>query len=176
MNLEIIDSEEPTIITLNDSIPEKSINNLPSSYDIILSKMGMYVENGKISIINKNIQNDKKVKFEIDNNNGINKCSKIKCSRIKQAINQPQQQDLPFTIDNKNSYIHNKYFKNYNENSETINPIPLTKEQIIYKLLERRKLNLHIKRTKSTKLIMPTENIHIAPENNFNRLFGFSKR
>jgi hypothetical protein len=184
MELNIQEINNPNIVILNDvplnpTTVKKTTNphtKTISPHDEILSKMGMYVENGKISVINK-----KNVRFSNTNTNNNNnnsnsnvyKCGpKMQCSRVKKMQESIKH---PIISDNKNSYIYNKYFKN--ESQEAIaEPEPLTKEQIIQKLLQNRLQRQRIKQIKSTKLIMPTENIHYAPENNFNRLFGFSNR
>ena len=149
----------------------------------------MYVENGKITLMD---QNEKHVTFA-NNNANINEnkcdvnntqCNKIKCARLQHSIKQqyvlnnnpnPIPNPNPLITDSKNSYIYNKYFKNQTDEQET-EKAPLTNEEIIQKLLQNRIQRQRIKQMKSTKLIMPTENIHFAPENNFNRLFGFSSR
>jgi hypothetical protein len=184
-------SENPNIVILNDiqypddfSLKDKNIieNKPTSTYDQILSKMGMYVENGKLTVVD----NKKKVSFANVNTNAntnnrndclVNKeCTKIKCARLQQSIKQ-QQQTQPVINQNQNSYIYNKYFKNQqNIDSDLKETIPLTKEQFIQKLLQNKIQRERIRQIKSTKLIMPTENIHFAPEQNFNRLFGFSQR
>jgi hypothetical protein len=156
-----IEEMSKNIVILNDTIPP--LKNQVSSYDDILSKMGMYVENGKITLVdNKNIKQNC-VKME---------CSKVKCAKLQNTIH---QQTTPLITDNQNSYIYNKYFKNSNREEEE-EKVPLTKEQIIQKLIQLKIQRQRVSQMKSTKLIMPTENIHFAPENNFNRLFGFSKR
>jgi DNA-directed RNA polymerase alpha subunit len=202
LNIQEIDnsSENPNIVILNDiqypddfSIKDKNIIEIKptSTYDQILSKMGMYVENGKLTVVD----NTKKVSFANTNINAnknnrndclVNKeCTKIKCARLQQSIKQQQSIINPNTNPNtnpnpnpnQNSYIYNKYFKNQqNIDSDLKETIPLTKEQLIQKLLQNKIQRERIKQIKSTKLIMPTENIHFAPEQNFNRLFGFSQR
>jgi hypothetical protein len=187
MNLEIQEMDNPNIIILNDKAPTLTSSiNKTSKYDNILSKMGMYVENGKITLTDQNVKhvsftnvntNVNTNKCDINNNT---QCNKIKCARLQQSIKQQYQANnnpnpSPLITDSKNSYIYNKYFKNQPDEQET-EKAPLTKEEIIQKLLQNRLQRQRIKQMKSTKLIMPTENIHFAPENNFNRLFGFSSR
>jgi hypothetical protein len=123
--------------------------------------MGMNVENGKLSL--------KKQEKCIP----TMQCSKIKCSKLQQSIKEQSQSQtqIPF---NQNSYIYNKYFKNQNQFVQE--QVPLTKEQLIQKLIHDKIQRQRIRDMKSTKLIMPTENIHFAPEQNFNHLFGFSKK
>ena len=86
---------ENIISTKNDIIREPTISKqnakiaMPSqkskiSYEDILSKMGMFVSDGKLHLVDKN-----SVSFQEEQNQ-------------EQVINQIPQ----------NSYIHNKYFKN----------------------------------------------------------------
>ena len=186
MELNIQEINNPNIVILNDvplnpTTVKKPTNSQKafSPHDEILSKMGMYVENGKISVINKknvrfsNINNNNNSNSNSNSNSNIYKCGpKMQCSKVKKM---QQPVNHPIISDNQNSYIYNKYFKNESQGA-IAEPEPLTKEQIIQKLLQNRLQRQRIKQIKSTKFIMPTENIHYAPENNFNRLFGFSNR
>jgi len=170
-------NDEPKIVILND-LPEFSNININYNnskkgiHDLLLSKMGMNVENGKLSL-------NKQEKCL-----PTMQCSKIKCSKLQQSIKEQSQihNDYSNNINNsnynQNSYIYNKYFKNQSQNINEYDEekIPLTKQQIIQKLIQDKIQRQRIRSMKSTKLIMPNGNIHIAPEQNFNRLFGFSKR
>jgi hypothetical protein len=126
------------------------------SYDDILAKMGMYVDNGKL-----HLSNEKSCDKPMD--------CKIKCSRIESISNAPQNYE-------QNSYIYNKYFK------DQLKPEPLVpktieeyKQMVAKKLIENKIQRQRINQIKSTKLIMPTNNIHIAPVNtkNLNKFFRF---
>lgn len=144
------------------------------SYEDILSKMGMFVSDGKLHLIDRNSMSQQKQKeilsiqqqFITNNEQGEN--SGIPQNNSGIPLNTPPP---------PNSYIYNKYFKD-----------DITPEHIIRKprnLHEYRRMLLddyihrqRVKQIKSTKLIMPTNNIHFSnrTSNNLNKLFNFSKR
>ena len=130
-------------------IPEKP----KMSYEDILSKMGMFVAEGKLHLMEDNQQ-----KY--------------------QQQNQHQQQPK-YNIDQnipQNSYIYNKYFQNKTETTNNIRrPLSLKeyRNMLILDVLQKQR----IKQIKSTKLIMPTSNINLAGGTaNLNKLFTFSQR
>jgi len=136
------------------------------SYDDILSKMGMLVSDGKLHLIDRNSikssQNDEMA--NINNSNTINN------SNLNQNHN--QNYNIP-----KNNYIYNKYFKDEITPQNTIRkPRNLNeyKIMVLEDLIQRQK----IKQMKSTKLIIPNQNINISSRSssNLNKLFNFSKR
>ena len=168
----------------NNNINKES-NTKRVSYDDILAKMGMYVDNGKLHLVEK-CSSSKEPYMQ---------CSKVKCSRIQESLKQHSASTNPNYLQQKplqqkplqqqslqNSYIYNKHFKNELQNNEPKILVPTTheeyKEMMIKKILENKIQQLRVKRMKSTQLIMPTENIHIAPERSstFNRFFQFSQR
>jgi hypothetical protein len=122
------------------------------SYDDILEKMGMFVSDGKLHLI--------------DN---------LPKEQIKQIIHSGQQQNQSVQQSSQqNSYIYNKYFKN--ETTEYSNNIPKTQEEynlmLIQQIINKHKIN----KIKSKKLIMPTSNINISYNNSdLNKLFNFSR-
>lgn len=124
------------------------------SYDDILNKMGMFVANGKLHLLDEQKprpQQKQETKAYIPEPQGSN----------------PQQ----------NSYIYNKYFQNsaYNQNIEERPLTPLEyRNKLINDIIQKHK----IRQMKSTKLIMPNSNINFAqgPTGNLNKLFGFSQR
>ena len=131
--------------------PEKS----KISYDDILNKMGMFVANGKLHLLDEhNLKPQQK-------------------SETKAYIPNPQG-----SAPEQNSYIYNKYFQNssYNQNIEEHRPLtPLEyRNKLINDIIQKQK----IRQMKSTKLIMPNSNINFAqgPTGNLNKLFGFSHR
>lgn len=132
------------------------------SYDDILAKMGMYVDNGKL-----HLANEKSCDKPMD--------CKIKSSRIETISNTPQN----YTP--QNSYIYNKYFKDQLKPQEPLVPktIEEYKQMVAKKLIENKIQRQRISQIKSTKLIMPTNNIHIAPtvnarpSPNLNKFFRF---
>jgi hypothetical protein len=185
-------SEEKTSniksILKSNNIKNNNINKEPNtkrvSYDDILAKMGMYVDNGKLHLAEKCSSPG----FKEQCTKPTMQCSKVKCSRIQESLKQQsnpnpnpnpnylQQQSL------QNSYIYNKHFKKELHNTEPKILVPSTpqeyKQMLIKKILENKIQRLRVQQIKSTKLIMPTENIHIAPERtaNLNRLFHFSQK
>ena len=132
------------------------------SYEDILSKMGMFVSDGKLHLLD-DVNNEK-----------IKKQMKEQIKQNKQQhppIKQPQQNIPP------NSYIYNKYFKEELQPQETIRK-PMTKDEYTKMLLLNLLQRERIKQMKSTKLMMPTSNISMASGNtqNLNKLFQFPKR
>ena len=155
----------PSILRYKNSLP-KNKEKKRVSYDDILAKMGMYVDNGKLHVTEKNTSC------------GPSACGsqKIKCARLQQQIAQPQNTYQP-NPSMQNSYIYNKYFKDQAQPVEQI-AAPKTLEEykqlLVKKALERRIQQIRIQQMKSTKLIMPTENINIKQEpRNQNRFFRF---
>ena len=126
------------------------------SYDDILNKMGMFVAEGKLHLLDG--------------------------QGSKQPLNQIQEKSPRNSFVNEepnphqNSYIYNKYFQNNNYQPEPQRPLtPLEyRDMLIRNIIQKQK----IKQMKSTKLVMPNSNINFAPgpTANLNKLFGFSQR
>ena len=132
------------------------------SYDDILNKMGMFVAEGKLHLLDG--------------------------QGSKQPLNQNQEKSPRQPLTNshsfvneepnphQNSYIYNKYFQNNNYQPEPQRPLtPLEyRDMLIRNIIQKQK----IKQMKSTKLVMPNSNINFAPgpTANLNKLFGFSQR
>jgi hypothetical protein len=130
------------------------------SYEDIMSKMGMFVADGKLHLMDNNPQGYQQIK----NNQQ---------QQQNQPNNQPNnQQNIP-----QNSYIYNKLFK---EELRPQNEIgrPMTAQEYKRKVLENFIQSQRIREMKSRKLLMPTSNINISSGNsgNLNKLFNFSKR
>ena len=125
---------------------QKPIQKPKISYEDILSKMGMFVSDGKLHLVDRN-----SVSFQEEQNQ-------------EQVINQIPQ----------NSYIHNKYFKNDLQPQNTITR-PKTAQEYKKMIIENYIERLRIKQIKSKKLLMPTSNINMANGNssNLNRFFKF---
>jgi hypothetical protein len=80
-------------------------------------------------------------------------------------------------LEQKNSYIYQKYFKNEPaEEQDVRRPQSLQEYQnmLISNIIQKHR----IKQIKSNKLIMPTSNINFAQgrSGNLNRFFSFSER
>ena len=141
------------------------------SYDDILTNMGMYLEDGKLRLMS-----NKSVPIT---------STPITSSPIKSTVNQsprPLQQSvqkpLQQSLEQNNSYIYQKYFKNgATEDAQDIRrpqTIQEYRNMLISDIIQKYK----IKQIKSSKLIMPTSNINFAqgPSGNLNKLFSFSQR
>ena len=132
------------------------------SYDDILSKMGMFVADGQLHLLdNQPLKVQDQIKQQINQTNLTNQ------------TNQTNLNQAPI----KNSYIYNKYFSNEMQNVDLVRR-PKTvleyRNMLIQDIIQKQKG----KQIKSTKLIMPTSNIHFAPYSagNMNKLFAFSNR
>ena len=133
----------------------KNVDKPKISYEDILSKMGMFVSDGKLHLVDKN-----SVSFKNQNQN-----ENISQNKNQVITNIPQ-----------NSYIHNKYFKNELQPQNTIAP-PKTLQEYKKRVLENYIEGLRIKQIKSKKLLIPTSNINMSTVNsNLNKLFNFSKK
>ena len=120
------------------------------SYDDILNKMGMFVSEGKLHLLD---------------------------GQQKTPVQKTPVQKTPVQNPVENSYIYNKYFQN-NDYAQPFVQRPLTpleyRDMLIKDIIQK----CRIKQMKSTKLIMPNSNINFAsgPTSNMNKLFGFSQR
>ena len=124
------------------------------SYEDIMAKMGMFVANGKLHLMDNNPQGYQQIK---------------NIQQQQQQKQQPSNANIP-----QNSYIYNKYFK---EELHPQNEIrrPMTVHEYKRKVLENFMQRQRINQIKSRKLLIPTANINISPVN-LNKLFYFSKR
>lgn len=155
-------------------IPSKS----QISYDDILAKMGMFVSDGKLHLLDgkpkdkvQQIQNQIQNQQNQQNQQYLEKKSSIK--NTSQLNNDNVHND---PLMQQNSYIFNKYFKNESNVEQGIR-IPQTLQEyrnmLIQDIIQKQK----IKQVKSTKLIMPNSNINFSRSSgNLNKLFSFSQR
>lgn len=142
------------------------------SYDDILSKMGMYVDNGQLHLAKKN-----GLQFS------SSECGSSVCAKKSIANNlnaNATKKVIPISAQ-ENSYIYNKYFKDHIQPVKEV-LVPKTpqeyKEMLLKKIVENKIQKFRIQQMKSTKLIMPTENIQVSRENTSrgeNRFFNFSR-
>jgi hypothetical protein len=135
------------------------------SYDDILSKMGMFVAEGELHLLDSQpIKVQEQIQEQYSQRNPV---------KQEQYLEEQQQYQNPA----QNSYIYNKYFSNENQPEPQVR-VPRTlleyRNMLIQDILQKQK----IKQMKSTKLIMPTSNINFAPysSQNMNKLFAFSNR
>jgi hypothetical protein len=131
------------------------VNTKQISYEDILSKMGMFVANGKLHLAdtNKPTPTTKQI-----NHSTINKSNK------------------QTTVQIENSYIHNKYFKDMLPTSTSKQPKTLAEYQqylleeiLLQKIAKLRQLNYR-------KIIIPQPPIPNDEYSDPNKLFDFSKR
>lgn len=145
-----------------DNKPEINQPKQGFSYEDILLKMGMYVDNGKLHLINNSQEQYPQQQYQQQ--------------KQYQQQQYQQQQNIPQNIP-QNSYIYNKYFKDQlNNNNDNVNR-PLTPIEYRNKLIQDIIQKHKIKKLKSTKLVMPTSNMSMGGGmGNLNKLFNFSKR
>lgn len=145
-------------VTRPQAIEQKS----KMSYDDILSKMGMFVAEGQLHLLD-----NQPMKVQEQILQQYEQQQPIKQQPVKQQYVEPIQ----------NSYIHNKYFSNENQFEPQVR-VPRTLQEyrnmLVHDIIQKQK----IKQMKSTKLVMPTSNINFAPYStqNMNKLFKFSNR
>ena len=170
-NVHFVDNQKPT----HQAIPKvnakmvrpKMPNQAPKiSYEDILSKMGMFVSDGKLHLVDRNTLTPEKQK-ELMNYKQYQEPPTL-------STNQPPiNQNIP-----QNSYIYNKLFKDQIQHQPTVRK-PKTIQEYKRMLVEDYLIREKNKQIKSTKLIMPTSNINISYGNSRglpNKLFSFSKR
>jgi hypothetical protein len=147
-------------------VPEKKPQ---LSYDDILSKMGMFVAEGQLHLLdNQPLEVQEQIKHQIRKTKPVEQQQYVK----QQYVEQPQ-----LNQNNQNSYIYNKYFSNEMQNN--IGPrVPRSLQEYRDMLLQDFIQKQRVRQMKSTKLIMPTSNINFAPYSgqNMNKLFSFSNR
>ena len=126
------------------------------SYDDILNKLGMFVANGKLHLLDGQQQPP------------LNR-AEVPKPHVSNSNPNP----------NQNTYIYNKYFQNNQyDQDQGQQQRPMTpleyRDMLIKNIIQKHK----IKQMKSTKLVMPNSNINFAsgPTSNLNKLFGFSQR
>ena len=149
-----------------DNKPEIKQPKPGFSYEDILLKMGMFVDNGKLHLINNSQEQYPQQQY----------LQQKQYSHQQQYQQQQQQEQYQQNIP-QNSYIYNKYFKDQLNNSNDDVNRPLTPIEYRNKLIQDIIQKHKIKKLKSTKLVMPTSNISMGGGMaNLNKLFNFSKR
>jgi len=162
---EATDLETPTKIVENEN--SNTFKKPKITYDDILKSLNLKVNNGILE-------------YSLGQNQNTNNSLKT-CYRKQQKQQQQQQQEKPIPIQEKSSYIYNKYFKDYKdqtESTETFPKIYLTREEfkkrVILEQIRKREERKRIEEVKSKKLLFARNN-HFAPTNaapnNLNTLF-----
>jgi hypothetical protein len=158
------------------------------SYEDILSKMGMFVSDGKLHLVDRNTLTPQKQQelLNVQRQNQTQQQYQLQQEYQPQQYQpqqyQPQQYQQPkHSMDDtnipKNSYIYNKYFKDEVQTQNNVRR-PRSLHEYRMMLVDDYLEKQRIKQMKSTKLVMPTSNINIAAGHsaNLNKLFSFSKR
>jgi hypothetical protein len=128
------------------------------SYEDILSKMGMFVTNGKLHLVD----------------NTQKKQEQVPVQKRHQRQQQPQNNYVPEQIAPQNSYIYNKYFKDELTN---VAQRPLTaseyKQMLINQIIQQKISK--IRQTNYKKLVIHNSNINVADgrAGQLNKLFRF---
>ena len=173
-NVHFENNQKPThqpIPKVNAKMVRPKMPNQPPkiSYEEILSKMGMFVSDGKLHLVDRNTLTPEKQKELID----YQRNKQYQEPPNNQTINHPNNQNIP-----QNSYIYNKLFKDQIQPQTTVRK-PKTIQEYKRMLVEDYLIREKNKQIKSTKLVMPTSNINISYGNSRglpNKLFSFSKR
>ena len=167
-------------LTKNKNNTEKQKKRI--SYDDILSSMNTVVINGKLEFISKDKLNN------ILENNNPDQNAPIKKRVTFNEPRQQQYQQQPMQQVNKNSYIYNKFFKDYkdpnqNQYQDFEEQRPLTKKELINQIITNRINDINqrnrIAQIKSTKLLFNNNNRRDIVINStqsrdpLNRLFRF---
>jgi hypothetical protein len=161
--IKIIKKNAPPPITPKSAIKKVTRPHVPQqkpnvSYDDILTKMGMFVAEGQLHLLdNQPPEVQEQIRHQIK----------------KTKVVEEHEQQVP-----QNSYIYNKYFSNEMQNEGVGPRVPRNLEEYRDMLLHDLIQKQRIRQMKSTKLIMPTSNINFAPysSHNMNKLFSFSNR
>ena len=172
---------EEQIRPMNQVIPKENakmirprVSNLKPqiSYEDIMSKMGMFVADGKLHLMD----NDPKIYKQLKNLNQQQKQQQGQQQQQQQQKYQGEQYHAETNVP-PNSYIYNKFFKEELQPQNTVRR-PLTNDEYKRKVLEDFIQRQRVNQMKSKKLIMPTSNINMSSGNpgNLNKLFSFSKR
>jgi len=143
------------------------------SYDDILNKMGMFVSDGKLHLVD-NLNPDQL--NQINQPKQQNQPKQI--NQTKQIIYKEEPKQLQNTNIPQNSYIYNKYFSNEKPEEPSVR-VPRNvyeyRNMLIQDIIQKQK----IRQMKSTKLILPNTNMNFSAGNspaNLNKLFSFSNR
>ena len=178
MQLNITEKETPggnqegTFQNYWANLPEQNtVSKKRVTYDDILSSLNMVVHNGVLQFANPTISPAPKQTLQSSHVNHSNNIKKVDTNHTKNQAFVPQD-----------SYIHNKYFKDYLQQQQLQNeaPKPMTREEYIRDYNARVASARRIAQIKSKKLLFNTEHINVSPSSqvppNMNRLFRSSFR
>jgi hypothetical protein len=142
------------------------------SYEDILSKMNMYVSDGKLHLMDRS---------DARTMESHRAQSQAQAQSQPKPQSQPQPQPTPrpdYVGNEQQSYIYNKYFKNEFKEEPTVRrPKTLAeyKQMLLADYIQRER----VKQIKSRKIIIPGSNYNSyahRPPQDMNALFNFSRR
>ena len=142
------------------------------SYDDILNSLNLVVQNGVLKQIQVKPAPGQGQSQSQGQGQGQSQAQQPAFGKSGEKMKQEQSVDPQV----KNSYIYNKYFKDYAQPGAPIEPLTpeQRKQQAIKDYLVRVAAQKRIE--KSRKLLFNTSNIQVAPNNgNLNRLFRFNR-
>ena len=166
----------------NEQINNVSKNNVsmkPLTYDDILNSLNLKAKDGNLEFIEKQNKQQpvtvKKQNVTFDPSILLNNLNKNQ----NQNVNVKKHQEVPVPqlhSSDKNSYIYNKYFKDYKDESVADEPKkPMTREEYIQEYNRRIYEKRRIEQIKSKKLMFSRGNdVNISisnPQHNLNKLF-----
>ena len=158
--MEFKDNQQTIKVIRNTMLKEYPINQQTNkvTYEDIMKNMGIYQYNNKLYFLN---------------NANTNTNTNANANANANANVKQEQQKYVY-----NSYIYNKYFKNHINNESSVSRpknINEYRDNLIKEIIEKYK----IRKIKSTKIIIPTNNNNYVSNNiqvDENKLFDFSKR
>ncbi len=151
----------------NNNSSNKIINQKPLTYDDILNSLNLKAQNGNLEFIEKKepIINGKK-QNRVTFNANIESKNIINVEKQSTPTPTPTPKPLPISNTDKNSYIYNKYFKNYKDESLIEEQKkPMTREEYIKEYNRKVYEKKRIEEFKSKKLLFSKNNVNISVRN-----------
>jgi hypothetical protein len=165
----------------SNNVSKNNISMKPLTYDDILNSLNLKAKDGNLEFIEKQNKQQpvtvKKQNVTFDPSILLNNLNQNQ--NQNQNINVKKQQEVPIPqlhSADKNSYIYNKYFKDYKDESVVDEPKkPMTREEYIQEYNRRIYEKRRVEQIKSKKLMFSRGNdvsISISnPHHNLNKLF-----
>ena len=181
LDLEEIEEVEESLDTYDEeptkNIPLKNSYKKPKvSYDDILTSLNLKVNNGRLEYVQPKISHP---------GDELKTCYRKQPQQpVQRQQKQQPQQPIPPQNPYQNSYIFNKYFKDYKDPSQPPEePVFLSpqeyKRQVILELIRRNQERKRISQIKSKKLLFaqnnPSPPSYSVPNNSINKLFRLLK-
>ena len=165
----------------SNNVSKNTVTMKPLTYDDILNSLNLKAKDGNLEFIEKQNKQPsvtvKKQNVTFDPSTLLNNLNLNQ--NQNQNVNVKKQQEVPIPqlhSADKNSYIYNKYFKDYKDESVVDEPKkPMTREEYIQEYNRRIYEKRRVEQIKSKKLMFSRGNdvsISISnPHHNLNKLF-----